>query len=382
MKIQRTRQHIDFVDLFAGPGGATMGGVALGLRDLGIEWDDSACATRRAAGLGTLQGDVSLLDPAKYVGVKGLWASPPCQGFSKAGLQRGLGDSARILEHIIAVDKADAWFKPEVQEWDDHRSELVLEPLRWVDQMEPEWTVWEQVPFVLPIWEACAAVLQDWGYHVWVGKVWAEQYGVPQCRERAILIASRTHTVGRPKPTHSRYHPRTPEKIDDGVLRPVTMAEGLGWGMTKRPYPAVAPGTSGGGTDPLAVGGSGARKIVYGAHAAGDWLPQVMEPVDGLPRVADQSGTKVDLLWPAKRPSTVLPGRNMVQHPGATANRYNGSTKSRNDGFRLTVQEGGMLQSFAADYPWQGKKGKMWEQVGNVVPPLLAKACLAEAMGL
>ena len=70
----------------------------------------------------------------------------------------------------------------------------------------------------------------------------------------------------------------------------------------------------------------------------------------------------------------------MVQHPGATANRYNGSTKSRNDGFRLTVQEGGLLQTFPPSYPWQGNKRKMWEQVGNVVPPLLAKACIEEAM--
>lgn len=382
MKIARAQDRIDFVDLFAGPGGATMGGVSLGLVDLGIERDDWACATRRAAGLNTLQGDVSKVDPEDYCGVKGLWASPPCQGFSKAGLRKGLGDSGRILKHIDEVAVTGGWFKPAIQDWDDPRSELVLEPLRWVDGMEPEWTVWEQVPFVQPIWDACAEVLRAWGYYVWTGKVWAEQYGVPQKRERAILIASKIHEVGRPKPTHSEYYPRNPEKIDEGTLPPVTMAEALGWGMTQRPYPAVAPGTAGGGTDPLAVGGSGARKIVYGAHAAGDWEPQVMEPVDGLPRVADQSGTKVDLLWPAKRPSTVLPGRGMVQHPGATANRYNGSTKSRNDGFRLTVQEGGVLQSFPADYPWQGPKGKMWEQVGNVVPPLVARACIAEALGL
>lgn len=382
MKIKRPTPAYDFVDTFAGPGGATMGGVLLGLTDLGIEWDDWACATREAAGLTTRQGDVSEIDPHQYFGVKGLWCSPPCQGFSKAGLRKGLGDAGRILAHIEDVADHGQWFKPALQEWDDPRSELVLEPLRWVDGMEPEWTVWEQVPYVQPIWDACAEVLKSWGYRTWTGKVSSEQYGVPQCRERAILIASKHHAVGRPQPTHSKFYPRTPDKIDEGTLPPVTMAEALGWGMTQRPYPVVAPGTAGGGTDPLAVGGSGARKIVYGAHASGEWVPQVMEPVDGLSRVADQSGTKVDLLWPAKRPSTVLPGRGMVQHPGATANRFNGATKSRNDGFRLTVEEGGMLQSFPREYPWQGPKGKLWEQVGNVVPVLLARACIKEALGL
>ena len=382
MRVKRKPPSYDFIDIFAGPGGATMGGVALGLVDLGIEWDDAACATRRAAGLNTLQADVSEVDPYQFRGVKGLWCSPPCQGFSKAGLKKGLGDSGRILDHIAKVHANDGWIAPELQDWDDPRSELVLEPLRWVDAMEPEWTVWEQVPFVQPIWDACAEVLRSWGYSVWTGKVSAEQYGVPQTRERAILIASRLREVGQPKPTHSRYYPRTPTKTDPGLPPPVTMAEALGWGMTQRPYPTVAPGTSGGGTDPLALGGSGGRKIVYGPPAAGDWVPQVMEPVDGPPRIADQSGTKVDVLWPAKRPSTTLPGRGMVQHPGATANRYNGATKSRNDGFRVTVQEGGLLQTFAADYPWQGNKGKMWEQVGNVVPPRLATACISEALGL
>lgn len=381
MKIPRyiPLSAIDFVDTFAGPGGATLGGVALGLVDLGIEWDDDACATRRAAGLNTLQADVSKVDPRDYLGVRGLWSSPPCQGFSKAGLQKGLGDAKRILEHIDAVLAEGEWFPPEIDDWDDPRSEFVLEPLRWVFLMEPEWTVWEQVPFVLPIWQACARVLESWGFYVWTGKVSAEQYGVPQCRERAILIASTRHEVRQPTPTHSRFYPRSPEKLDEGLPAPVTMAEALGWGMTERPYPTVAPGTAGGGTDPLAVGGSGGRKIVYEAHAAGEWIEQT---VDGLPRVADQTGTKFDELWPHKRPSTTLPGRGMVQHPGATANRYNGSTKSRNDGFRLTVQEGGLLQTFSAAYPWQGNKGKMWEQVGNVVPPLLAKACIEEALGL
>jgi DNA (cytosine-5)-methyltransferase 1 len=181
------------IDLFAGPGGWSTGLNMIGRAEtVGIEWDKAACDTARAAGHERMQADIAELDPFTIGGtdVEGIIASPPCQGFSMAGKGKGREDSARLIAAVGDFAHGDPRATLHATMTDD-RSLLALEPLRWVLDLEPEWTTWEQVPAVLPLWEACAEVLRADGYDVWTGLVQAETLGVPQTRKRAILRARR-----------------------------------------------------------------------------------------------------------------------------------------------------------------------------------------------
>lgn len=62
----------------------------------------------------------------------------------------------------------------------------------------------EEVPDVLPLWRQYAAILRAWGFSMWTGILNAADYGVPQTRKRAILLASRVRTAEPPAPTHAR----------------------------------------------------------------------------------------------------------------------------------------------------------------------------------
>lgn len=186
--------NAEVVDLFAGPGGWDVAARELYLSVTGIEWDAAACETRRAAGLATLgpdeYGDVRKYGPSWFPYARGLIASPPCQTFSMAG--KGAGREA--LDDVYAGITSLAHIRRVSGDFTDERTALVLEPLRWaleaIDLGRPfEWIALEQVPTVLPVWERYASLLRHFGYSVATGNLQAEQYGVPQTRKRAVLVA-------------------------------------------------------------------------------------------------------------------------------------------------------------------------------------------------
>jgi DNA (cytosine-5)-methyltransferase 1 len=185
----------------------------------------------------------------------------------------------------------------------------------------------------------------------------AERFGVPQVRKRAVLVASRCRNAGPPAPTHRGWDARRRQVAPDDLfgLRPfVTMAEALGWDdpdvvlrtpMMDRAYDASVPRTL----------DQPAPTLLFG-HAAAQWA------------------------W--ERPSTTIVGSFRPEVVAAPGYRKPGDPPRQNTpgSVEVTLEQAATLQSFPDGYPWQGSKGKRFQQVGNAVPPLLAEAILGSLL--
>lgn len=408
-------EFYDALDDFAGPGGWDEGARMVGLTTLGYEWDQAACETAKAAGHARVKCDVSLSDASIFRGAtKGYIASPPCTLFSSAG--KGTGRDAIDLlcaavvrmfagedcrEEVREAIYRDITFhsrtaenevrKPE-KRWPAEKVEktarqdafiasLVLEPARRILELDPEWVALEQVEAVLPIWQAYVRRLRERGYSAWTGVLNAANYGVPQTRERAVLMASRVRTVAPPVPTHSQHG-------DEGDLfggrraKWVSMAAALGWGFDHEPSCTVSSGgAETGGAEPFANAGYRKRLALF-MDRRQTGAPVVNVSEQPCPTMTTAMfGKGVAKVWWEERPATTVVGSfkpEIISPPG-----YRTSTSRQNaeGGVRVTVAEGGVLQSFPADYPWQGSRTKQYQQVGNAVPPLLAAHILAALTG-
>jgi len=167
--------QVEMVDLFAGPGGLDVAAQWLGMSVAGIEWDEDACATREQAGLHTKQGDVRLSKPADYPKARYLSGGPPCQTYTVAGQGTGRRALEQVLSFVNAIADGEN-VAEDLAQLDDERTGLVLEPLRWaLDAGVPyEAIVLEQVPAVLPVWQAYARVLERRGYNAYCGTLHTE----------------------------------------------------------------------------------------------------------------------------------------------------------------------------------------------------------------
>jgi DNA (cytosine-5)-methyltransferase 1 len=375
--------HLDGVrvlDLFAGPGGLDVAAHFLGFKSVGIEWDRNACETRYAAGLPTIHADVSVMRETRFdeipKSVDVLAGGPPCQSFSVAGNGAGRRalDTVKEFIHRLVDGEDEAKIDEDLHALGDSRTALVLEPLRWlIKAIETEGRdpykviVLEQVPAVLPLWEVYAKLLRGGEgrlrgvkYEAECWELKTEQFGVPQTRTRAVLVARTPgHGAIEPlEPTHlpfelhrgKRKAPQADELPTDCVIpgakqRWISMAEALD-AASKLKNSLVD-------VSRLRTGGELKFFIVSNYGSGGD-------PKNRGRRHSSE-------------PSFTVTGKISRNKVYKSDVEY---TAAQPD--RFTIPESGVLQTFPHNFPWSGQDQA--QQVGNAVPPRLGMHILGRAL--
>lgn len=324
------------VELFAGAGGATLGIHRVPSPDraqvLAVERDPDAAATLRACGLvGTVvEADIhDVMSSLPTSGVCLLWASPPCQPYSRAGKRRG------------SADARDCW----------------PVTLAAIDRCASECVIIENVRGSPA--EAWAAQLALLGYWSAVWDLDAADFGVPQRRHRRFVVARLDgRPVAPPNATHSRA------ALDAAKASGEYAAQ-------------VEAGTL--GLDTLATRDMLGRRPWNTIRAA--------LPGTALPHVEAREPWRLDLPSPcvAATEEKGAGARSVAchrtgQHVGHGLDRASDALLLATGRRRLTPMECAALQGFPADWPWSSRtKSSHYRQVGNAVPPPLAEAVVRAA---
>jgi DNA (cytosine-5)-methyltransferase 1 len=323
----------NFVDLFSGAGGLSLGLERAGWQcKLAVERDSDCQETFRLN-----FPEVSLVDDVESVDFRPLRGSvaliaggPPCQPFSVAGLHRAQKDDRDLLpEFVRAIREA----RPAV---------LLLENV-------PGLVTARNKDYFLEV----KRDLQALGYRLKHEVLNAADYGVPQRRRRLFLIGLRRGTPSLPPPTHG------PE--------------------TDRPYESASQALSNVPEDE-----PNTAIVTYAKRP-------VMRPSPWAGMLVNGKGRAFDLNHPAPTiPATAGGNRTHIIDLKGVLREYHASLVDGEDvrtGIvpdvrRLTVRESARLQTFPDDFEFDGSKSSRYRQIGNAVPPLLAEALGNHLLGL
>ena len=185
------------MNFFSGAMGLDIGLEKAGLNvRIGQDFEPTCIETMKANGYKVLGGDIREIEPQQMLDLAGLnvgepflvCGGPPCQPFSTAGKRLGINDprGSLFMDYIRMID----YIKPRFFIMENVKG-IMSAPLRHVPIAErnaddPE----QQLGTVLDV---ILSEFDKLGYKTVYGVLDAVNYGVPQFRERFVLIGSRDH---------------------------------------------------------------------------------------------------------------------------------------------------------------------------------------------
>jgi DNA (cytosine-5)-methyltransferase 1 len=341
------------IDLFSGAGGMSLGAEQAGITILkAVEKDSHACATFKYnfPTIDLFEGDIRNFTPPAMPSIGSIvFGGPPCQGFSTSN-QRTRN-------------------KKNPSNW------LFQEFFRIVKQTCPEWVVFENVKGLVETergYFLCLLLktLDSLGYTCSHAVLYAHHFGVPQVRGRLFIVGNRDGKKYKFPPALSPPHISVAEAIMD--LAKIENGATTDW----MPYGELTPSFY---AQQLRNNGAGCKN-----HLVTKSSPLIIERYMHIPPGGNWENIPLRLMINYKdrtrchtgiyhrlklnEPSVVLGNfrKNMLIHP----------IQDRG----LSVREAARLQSFPDSFEFIGSIGFQQQQVGNAVPPLLAKSIFKTLM--
>jgi DNA (cytosine-5)-methyltransferase 1 len=370
-------KQITCLDLFSGCGGMSLGLSLAKYKNLRIKsvaaidnWK-VACETYEVnlevapindgVSIGTVQTALN-----KVGNVDLVVGGPPCQGFSTSG-KRALSDKRNHLvkAFLDAVELAS--------------------PKAFIMENVTGFTTFQDGHLLTEVIDRA----NDLGFHVHPGVLLASRFGVPQRRRRFILVGERTGKFEFPKSTDADRQPGSQLEVDqrsDSGFKTISFNEATSdlpkllageqkhiyTSDPKNSYQKWVRGSSKILADHIAPRHSKefVELMSYIPQGSSAFTPEVYETIPkGLRPGSGFTNSYARILGSQPSPTITrnftTPSSANCIHP-----RYNRA---------LSLREGARCQSFPDTFTFEGSMSDKRLQIGNAVPPLLAKA-VAESL--
>jgi DNA (cytosine-5)-methyltransferase 1 len=368
-------RQVKSLELFSGAGGLAKGLELAGFEHSAfVEFNPDACASlrRNFDPEKVFEGDIKDFNFHQLSGIDAVAGGPPCQPFSLGGKHGANNDRRDMFPYAI---NAIETLTPKAFVFENVKGLLRESFSDYFRYIILRLTFPDAHAGLKATWEEHYKSLQKINYERYDGikyqvqhnLVNAADYGVPQCRERVVIVGIRSdmnETWQFPAPTHS----------EDRLLWDKFVA-GSYW--DRHEVPKVR--------REACVNGLAARvgklqdSFNFFAPESKPWQT-VRDTLQGVPDPRTQHGipdhifrdgartyaghTGSDLDWAAKTIKAgghgVPGGENMIRFPDGSV-RY------------FTVYEAKLIQTFPKSFSILGAWGEALRQIGNAVPVLLAE---------